>query len=960
MATNLQVNANTQQAASAFNTLQAAITGARSAFAQLTATMNSAVAVNNQYANSVTGINTAFSRLSSMLGTVFGALTKIGVVVELVFSSLLREMDKLQGFNAIMSVTAKSTDVAAQSYEFLRRTADSLGVQFDALSSNYAKLVAALPAGTQGLRTAEKVFLGVAAAARTLHATNQDTQLMFYAVTQIASKGIVSMEELRRQLGEKLPGVIQIAAKALNTLPENLEAAIRKGIVSSEKFLPIFGDALMRTFGDSAERASQSVSASINRLTNVWVDFVKYVLDSGAGDAIVALFDALREKLSDPYLIDRFAQLIKSVADQFTQFVKKLTAEDIRTGFDQFAKGLDFVIKLLDRVVSLITWMINNAGKAGAIIGGLAGVSVGALAGPIGAAVGGVAGAAGGAYLGSSLSSTPSEQAARAQQDSSALLVASNANKSRELFKLTELIPLLQKFKGLQSFNGLDNLMKAENLNTKSLQDLNTILTSPDYKNDKQRAQAVRDYSKYGTIMSPQGATLTDVLTTGKPKITSQQKAEDSSYLTAMGLTSSFAKDLANLNTVYSKGRLSFDEYEAGLSRLIDKQPYMIQYTRELENEQSALNKATSDHISFIIGRVDLDEKIAKQMADETRMASMRSEDLKIEAELTRMVNQYAEKGYEVKETQLRQWREELRVKERIRDFTSIGEGILSRTVDRYLPAIKEQRAMDGLTKDPTSGLTEQGAKDYTLGTDPNFQGGNEWLEAQKRQLEEYYKFVDGLRATDRISEETALQAKAAAQIQYDQLRMAHAQTFFGNLASLSDSKHKQIARIGKAAAITEATINAYLAINKALATIPPPASYFVAASIGAVAFANVAKIAGFKSGGYTGDYGTDEVAGVVHGREYVVNAAATARNRQALEAMNAGKTMSNGTVVEFHNHGNPKSYTVEDVGENRIRIIARDEISKNAPKAVARSMSDANSEIAKAVTTYTTADRRR
>jgi tape measure domain-containing protein len=130
---------------------------------------------------------------------------------------------------------------------------------------------------------------------------------MFYAITQIASKGIVSMEELRRQLGEKLPGVIQIAAKALNTIPEELEKAIRKGVVSSEKFLPIFGDALIRTFGDSSQKASESVSASINRLTNVWVDFVKAVLDSGAGKSIVNVFDALREKLSDPYLIQRFA-----------------------------------------------------------------------------------------------------------------------------------------------------------------------------------------------------------------------------------------------------------------------------------------------------------------------------------------------------------------------------------------------------------------------------------------------------------------------------------------------------------------------------------------------------------------------------------------------------------------------------------------------------------------------------
>lgn len=45
----------------------------------------------------------------------------------------------------------------------------------------------------------------------------------------------------------------------------------------------------------------------------------------------------------------------------------------------------------------------------------------------------------------------------------------------------------------------------------------------------------------------------------------------------------------------------------------------------------------------------------------------------------------------------------------------------------------------------------------------------------------------------------------------------------------------------------------------------------------------------GYAAGGYTGDGSPLEPAGVVHGREFVVNARATAANRGALEAMNRG-----------------------------------------------------------------------
>lgn len=53
--------------------------------------------------------------------------------------------------------------------------------------------------------------------------------------------------------------------------------------------------------------------------------------------------------------------------------------------------------------------------------------------------------------------------------------------------------------------------------------------------------------------------------------------------------------------------------------------------------------------------------------------------------------------------------------------------------------------------------------------------------------------------------------------------------------------------------------------------------------------FSGIGKIMGFSSGGYTGGGGVGDVAGVVHGKEFVVNAQATARNRPLLEAINRG-----------------------------------------------------------------------
>ncbi|MCY1304389.1 hypothetical protein D9M70_541390 [compost metagenome] len=61
-----------------------------------------------------------------------------------------------------------------------------------------------------------------------------------------------------------------------------------------------------------------------------------------------------------------------------------------------------------------------------------------------------------------------------------------------------------------------------------------------------------------------------------------------------------------------------------------------------------------------------------------------------------------------------------------------------------------------------------------------------------------------------------------------------------------------------------------------------------MAAAVGTIALSGAA---GFRDGGYTGNGGVNDVAGVVHGKEFVFDAASTARiGVDNLEAMRSGK----------------------------------------------------------------------
>jgi tape measure domain-containing protein len=131
----------------------------------------------------------------------------------------------------------------------------------------------------------------------------------------------------------------------------------------------------------------------------------------------------------------------------------------------------------------------------------------------------------------------------------------------------------------------------------------------------------------------------------------------------------------------------------------------------------------------------------------------------------------------------------------------------------------------------------------------------------------------------------------------------------------------------------------------------------------------------GYMVGGYTGDGPTGEVAGLVHGQEYVVNAEATRRYRPMLEALNRGssgaggggspgKAGASGTQVnvKIENY-TPSNISVERNG-NDIRIIAREEalaaVQTHTPSIVARDIINANSRVSKALSSHTTTGRKR
>lgn len=243
----------------------------------------------------------------------------------------------------------------------------------------------------------------------------------------------------------------------------------------------------------------------------------------------------------------------------------------------------------------------------------------------------------------------------------------------------------------------------------------------------------------------------------------------------------------------------------------------------------------------------------------------------------------------------------------------------------------------------------------------------NELLRIDK----EYLAAKEQLHAEHDIKLVDARQADYESQLQiYSQIAGMTAQVFDQMAGMLRESVgessalYKTMFLAGRAASIAQAIVNTEEGATKALAQGGAYGS-LLAGVVRATGYASVGliagqTIAGYKSGGYTGNYGVNQEAGVVHGQEYVLNAAATKRvGVGTLDAINSGKSLGEkATVVQPQINVYTLPGETADVSMNsdgsldvRIRKIAREEA-----RAPWTALNDPNSYPSKQVQRNTTA----
>lgn len=242
--------------------------------------------------NYTESVKKAFASVGDVLGGLgltFGAAE----IAKKIFDTTV----EINGLYTALHAVSGSQEEFITNQTYLSQVSDRLGLSLTDTTKTFTSFYTAATKSGLAAKTARTIFTDVAEATSTLHLSQEDTNGVLLAFSQILGKGKVQAEELRGQIGERIPGAFKIAADSIGVTEQKLGDMLQKGQLIASDFLPKFAQGLKDAFGN--DNRVETLQGAINRLSNA---FTSMVSDNSSGLSTFFKF-----------LIDGFTNVLKSV-----------------------------------------------------------------------------------------------------------------------------------------------------------------------------------------------------------------------------------------------------------------------------------------------------------------------------------------------------------------------------------------------------------------------------------------------------------------------------------------------------------------------------------------------------------------------------------------------------------------------------------------------------------------------
>ena len=240
------------------------------------------------------GITGAAAGITAALVTVVTAAASIAgyqagkIIAQSVMAA--GELERIQmRFEILTGSRGAGNDILAE----LRADAMRTGVVFETMGNTVAKFIAFGFSPEQAM----KLNKGVLDVGGSVGLTTRDMELLGVALSQVAAKGVASMEELRQQIAEKGIPIFKALEQQLGVTGAELNKMIQEGQVSSMDVMDIFtgvvdGEGYFARFQGGADRMASTFLGSIARMKAIWSEFLR-ILGGPIKDALKPIIDVI-------------------------------------------------------------------------------------------------------------------------------------------------------------------------------------------------------------------------------------------------------------------------------------------------------------------------------------------------------------------------------------------------------------------------------------------------------------------------------------------------------------------------------------------------------------------------------------------------------------------------------------------------------------------------------------------
>lgn len=311
---------------------------------------------------------------ATQLMSAFGIATGLALGADII-RNIYQTTKELQSLDLALKMVSETQEIYGSNINFVKNISEKWGIEIKGLTEQFTQFYVNAK-GKLSETDIKKTFEGIAKAGSLMGISIDKQNDAFYAFNQMLSKGTVQAEELKKQLGNALPGAIKAATMAYQELNPNLKVTeqmmldqMKAGNLVSNEMVPAIIRAYQKLYGIENITGIETLISKQNRLANSWTEMVAAMSASNSltvagrtlsGMTILAqgFLDVLTRILSTQEQINK-----RAMSTDFT--VGQTTVQEDITAFGGKTKEsqITYAKKLLKEDIKEYNYLVKRYNK---------------------------------------------------------------------------------------------------------------------------------------------------------------------------------------------------------------------------------------------------------------------------------------------------------------------------------------------------------------------------------------------------------------------------------------------------------------------------------------------------------------------------------------------------------------------------------------------------------------------